>query len=148
MRGDALAADDLVQDCLERALSRLDRWKRGSDLRAWLFTIMHNIYVNQVRRSVNGPQFVELPEQEPPGKASSSAETAVNLDSLQRSLDWLSPDLRETLMLVTVEGLKYKEVAEILGIPEGTVMSRLSRARQQLRTILAQGQAPSIRRVK
>jgi RNA polymerase sigma-70 factor (ECF subfamily) len=148
MRGDALAADDLVQDSLERALSRLDRWKRGSDLRAWLFTIMHNVYVNQVRRSINGPQFVELPEQEPPGSASSSAETAINLDSLQRALDWLSPDLRETLILVTVEGLRYKEVAEILSIPEGTVMSRLSRARQQLRSILAEGQSPSIRRVK
>jgi RNA polymerase sigma-70 factor (ECF subfamily) len=147
MRGDALAADDLVQDCLERALSRLDRWKRGSDLRAWLFTIMHNVYVNQVRRSVNGPQFVELPEQEPPG-SSANAETAVNLDNLQRSLDWLAPDLREVLLLVTVEGLRYKEVADILGIPQGTVMSRLSRARQQLRSILAQGQSPSIRRVK
>jgi RNA polymerase sigma-70 factor (ECF subfamily) len=148
MRGDALAADDLVQDCLERALSRMDRWKRGSDLRAWLFTIMHNMYVNQVRRSVNGPQFVELPEQEPPGTGSTNAETAVDLDNLQRSLDWLAPDLRETLMLVTVEGLRYKEAAEVLGIPQGTVMSRLSRARQQLRSILAQGQAPSIRRVK
>jgi RNA polymerase sigma-70 factor (ECF subfamily) len=148
MRGDALAADDLVQDCLERALSRLHSWKRGSDLRAWLFTIMHNVYVNQVRRSSNGPQFVEFPEQGPPGQGSTHAESAVNLDSLQRSLEYLSPDQREILMLITVEGLRYKEVAAILDIPEGTVMSRLSRARQQLRTILAQGHSPSIRRVK
>lgn len=148
MRGDSLAADDLVQDCLERALSRLNSWKRGSDLRAWLFTIMHNVYVNQVRRSVNGPQFVELPEQEPPAQTSTQAESAANLDNLQRSLQFLSPDQREILMLVSVEGLRYKEVAAILDIPEGTVMSRLSRARHQLRTILAQGHTPSIRRVK
>jgi RNA polymerase sigma-70 factor (ECF subfamily) len=148
MRGDSLSADDLVQDCLERALSRLHSWKRGSDLRAWLFTIMHNVYVNQVRRSVNGPQFVELPEQEPAAQTSAHAESAVNLDNLERSLNWLPPDQREILMLVTVEGLRYKEVAAILDIPEGTVMSRLSRARQQLRTLLAQGHAPSIRRVK
>jgi RNA polymerase sigma-70 factor (ECF subfamily) len=89
-----------------------------------------------------------MPEREPPGNESANGETAVDLENLQRSLDWLAPDLRETLMLVTVEGLRYKEVAEILGIPQGTVMSRLSRARQQLRNILAQGQTPSIRRIK
>jgi RNA polymerase sigma-70 factor (ECF subfamily) len=109
---------------------------------------MHNVYVNQVRRSVNGPQFVELPEQEPPARASAHAESAVNLDNLQRSLEFLSPDQREILLLVSVEGMRYKEVATILDIPEGTVMSRLSRARQQLRTILAEGHTPSIRRVK
>jgi RNA polymerase sigma-70 factor (ECF subfamily) len=148
MRGDPLSADDLVQDCLERALSRMTSWKRGSDLRAWLFTIMHNVYANQVRRSVNGPQFVDLPEQEPAGHTSTHTESAVNLDNLQRSLDYLTPDQREILMLITVEGLRYKEVAAILHIPEGTVMSRLSRARQQLRTLINQGHAPSIRRVK
>jgi RNA polymerase sigma-70 factor (ECF subfamily) len=148
MRGDVLAADDLVQDCLERALSRLQSWKRGSDLRAWLFTIMHNVYVNQVRRSSNGPQFVAIPEQEPPAQGSAQAESAVNMDNLQRSLDYLPPDQREILLLISVEGLRYKEVAAILDIPEGTVMSRLSRARQHLRTILAEGHTPSIRRVK
>ena len=148
LRGDALAADDLVQDCLERALSRLHRWERGSDLRAWLFTIMHNVYANQVRRSVNGPQFVNLPEEEPPGPAPNSVESAANLEGLQRALEWLSPDQREILMLVALEGLSYREVATILDIPEGTVMSRLSRARRQLRNVLAQGSAPSIRRVK
>jgi RNA polymerase sigma-70 factor (ECF subfamily) len=148
MQGDVLTADDLVQDSLERALSRLQSWKKGSDLRAWLFTIMHNVYVNQVRRSSNGPQFMALPEQEPAGHGSNQAESAVNLDNLQRSLEYLSPDQREILLLITVEGLRYKEVADILDIPEGTVMSRLSRARKQLRTLLAHGQSPSIRRVK
>jgi RNA polymerase sigma-70 factor (ECF subfamily) len=143
MQGDATAADDLVQGCLERALSRMHSWKRDSDLRAWLFTIMHNVYVNQVRRSVNGPQFVELPEQEPPCPASADTESDISLDRLQRSLEWLSPDQREVLLLVALEGLRYKEVAVILGIPQGTVMSRLSRARQQLRNLLTQAQIPS-----
>jgi RNA polymerase sigma-70 factor (ECF subfamily) len=148
MQGDTVAADDLVQDCLERALSRLHSWKIGSDLRAWLFTIMHNIYVNQVRRSVNGPQFVELPEEEPPCPVSANAESDASLEWLQRSLQWLSPDQREILLLIAVEGLRYKEVASILDIPEGTVMSRLSRARQQLRTRLAQMHVPSLLSVK
>ena len=66
MCGDVLAADDLVQDCLERALSRLHQWRADSDLRAWLFTIMHNIYVNHVRKSANSPQLVELEQQHEP----------------------------------------------------------------------------------
>lgn len=148
MRGDALAADDLVQDCLERALGRLHRWQRGSDLRAWLFTIMHNVYVNQVRRAANGPQFVELPEDDPPDSAPAGVESGIVLAELQRALDWLAPDQREILLLVGLEGLRYQEVAAILGIPEGTVMSRLSRARQQLRQVLSHEQSPSLRRVK
>lgn len=148
MRGDVLAADDLVQDCLERALSRLHRWQRGSDLRAWLFTIMHNVYVNQVRRVAQGPQFVELAEDDPPGPAVSGVESGIVLAELQRALDWLAPDQREILLLVGLEGLRYHEVAAILGIPEGTVMSRLSRARRQLRQVLSHERSPSLRRVK
>ena len=148
MRGDVLAADDLVQDCLERALSRLHGWQKGSDLRAWLFTIMHNLYVNQVRRSVNGPQFVALPEEEPPSTIPTNIESAITLDQLQQALEWLSPEQREILILVAVEGLRYADVAAILNIPAGTVMSRLSRARRQLRSVLAQEHTPSLRRVK
>ncbi|GAB6044137.1 sigma-70 family RNA polymerase sigma factor [Endothiovibrio diazotrophicus] len=148
LRGDSLAADDLVQDCLERALSRMHHWRRGSDLRAWLFTIMHNVYVNQVRRSVDGPQFIELAEDDPPAATAAGVESGVALDELQNALGGLSPDQREILLLVTLEGLRYQEVATILGIPEGTVMSRLSRARQQLRKALARDTAPSLRRIK
>lgn len=148
LRGDALGADDLVQDCLERALSRLDRWDRGSDLRAWMFTIMHNIYVNQVRRHLGGPQFVELTDQDQADSAPPGGESALAMEELQQALWDLSPDHREVLLLVSLEGLTYREVADILGIPQGTVMSRLSRARAQLRQGLALEQGPALRRVK
>lgn len=148
LRGDVLAADDLVQDCLERALSRLHSWRSDSDLRAWLFTIMHNIYVNQVRRAAAGPSFMAPSEQEEPVAASGTAEAGVALRDLQRALDALPADQREIVLLVSMEGLRYQEVAAILGIPEGTVMSRLSRARSQLREWMNQEQAPTLRRIK
>jgi RNA polymerase sigma-70 factor (ECF subfamily) len=148
LRNDILAADDLVQDCLERALSHLHRWRAGSDLRAWLFTIMHNVYVNQIRHLKNGPDFVELSDEDSSLVANSSAESGVMLRDLERALAMLTPDQREILLLVSLEGMQYQEVAEILGIPEGTVMSRLSRARTQLRTILTQGTAQTLRRIK
>jgi RNA polymerase sigma-70 factor (ECF subfamily) len=148
MRNDSLAADDLVQDCLERALSHLHRWRAGSDLRAWLFTIMHNVYVNQIRHMKAAPDFVDLDSNDNTLIASNTAESGVLLRELERALTLLSPDQREILLLVSLEGMRYQEVAEILGIPEGTVMSRLSRARAQLRTILSQEPAHSLRRIK
>lgn len=148
LRGDALAADDLVQDCLERALSRLNRWGRDSDLRAWMFTIMHNIYVNQVRRRANGPQLLELTDELSVDSVPPGGESAVALAELQRAVNALSADHREVLLLVALEGLSYQEVAGILGIPLGTVMSRLSRARAHLRQGLAVERHPALRRVK
>lgn len=146
--GDVLAADDLVQDCLERAISKLHYWRAGTDLRAWLFTIMHNLYVNQLKRSVNGPQFVNLGEKEPPTSTSSAAEDSRLLQELHRTLSALLPDQREILLLIGLEGLSYQEVATILGIPEGTVMSRLSRARKELRAKLANEGRVLLRRIK
>ncbi len=148
LKNDILAADDLVQDCLERALSRLHYWRQGSDLRAWLFTIMHNVFVNQVRRQSNGPQFVELPVDEVGLVDPARTERDVELRDLHRGVAALSVDQREVLLLVSLEGLRYQEVASILGIPEGTVMSRLSRARKQLRTKLNRDDGPILRRVK
>lgn len=147
LQGDRLAADDLVQDCLERALSRKHHWKPGTDLRAWLFTIMHNLYANQVRRGCNGPRFVPLAEgEEAPSPATGSGE--LELQDLTRAMEQLSPEQRELLLLVSLEGLSYREAAQILGVAEGTVMSRLSRARQQLRAQLEGGPAPRLRRIK
>lgn len=148
LRGDALAADDLVQDCLERALSRLHSWRADSDLRAWLFTIMHNVYVNQVRRAAAGPTFTAIAERDDWAAESGSAESGAAVSELQRALGALPPDQREIVLLVSMEGLRYHEVAAILGIPEGTVMSRLSRARSQLRVALSREQSPSLRRIK
>lgn len=148
LRGDALAADDLVQDCLERALSRLHSWRVDSDLGAWLFTIMHNVYVNQVRRAAAGPKFTAIDERDDWAAESGSAESGAAVSDLQRALGGLPPDQREIVLLVSMEGLRYHEVAAILGIPEGTVMSRLSRARSQLRVALSREQSPPLRRIK
>jgi RNA polymerase sigma factor (sigma-70 family) len=136
LTGDAWAADDLVQDTLERACSKWRLWAVGSDLRAWLFTLMHNIFVNQVRRSlrqVAAGATVNVDEVENE-LAAPEAGTAQSLD-LQRCLLRLPEDQRAVLLL------SYEEVARITGVPVGTVMSRLSRARSRLRELM-DGPAP------
>jgi len=148
LRGNILASDDLVQDCLERALSRIHRWREGSDLRAWLFTIMHNVYANQMRRLTNGPQFVELTGDIELTDNTGAAEQQLKLRDLHHAIADLQNDQREILLLVSLEGLRYQQVSKILGIPEGTVMSKLSRARQQLRKVMAEPKPDHIRRVK
>ena len=148
MRGDVLAADDLVQDCLERALSRLHQWRGDSDPRAWLFTIMHNLYANQVRRITTGPQFVSFPVNDEHMQVNGAAERQLELRDLHRAIANLHPEQREILLLVTLEGFSYHEVAAIVGIPQGTVMSKLSRARNQLRTVLTETETRRLRRIK
>jgi RNA polymerase sigma-70 factor (ECF subfamily) len=132
--GDAAAADDLVQDTLERALAKLHLYRRGTDLRAWLFTVMHNVYVNQLRaaRPV-APLEEEIAELAQPGREAD----ALDLRDLERALRRLPPEQREVLLLVALEDMSYCEAARALGIPIGTVMSRLSRAREKLRAMLA-----------
>lgn len=146
MRGDVLQADDLVQDCIERGLQRSSLWQRGTNLRAWLFTIMHNLYVNQVKRQANGPNFVALDETE--SDRHNRADSDVVINDIQQALNDLPADQREILLFVSIEGMKYQEVAKILDIPEGTVMSRLARARKQLRARLAGEKIQTLRRVK
>ena len=137
LTGDAWAADDLVQDTLERACSKWLLWSAGSDLRAWLFTLMHNIFINQARRSMRQAAAgvtvnVDDVESE---MAAPEAGTAQSLD-LQRCLLRLPEDQRVVLLLVSLEDLSYEEVAKITGVPVGTVMSRLSRARSRLRELM------------
>lgn len=146
MRGDVLAADDLVQDCLERALTRLTLWQRGTDLRAWLFTILHNLYVNHVRRQ-SLVSAVEIPG-DPPIEATKAGSSPVSWLELERALGALSSDQQEIVLMVGLEGLSYRQVASILGVPEGTVMSRLARARAQLRRSLSGEPETSLRRIK
>lgn len=137
LTGDTWMADDLVQDTLERACSKWRLWLAGSDLRAWLFTLMHNIYVNQVRRSARQAAAgasvnVEDVAHELVAPASETADT---LD-LQSCLLRLPEDQRVVLLLVSLEDLSYAEVAKITGVPIGTVMSRLWRARSRLRELM------------
>lgn len=137
LTGDAWMADDLVQDTLERACSRWRLWTAGSDLRAWLFTLMHNIFVNQVRSAVRRAAAGTAVDADDVAHelVAEDAGTAQALD-LQRCLLRLPEDQRAVLLLVSLEDLTYNEVAKITGVPVGTVMSRLSRARARLRELM------------
>ena len=137
--GDRASADDLVQDTLERAWAKLHLYRRGTDLRAWLFTVMHNVHVNRVRATrVSDPLEDEMPELAQRG----TQPDALLVRDLDRAIARLPADQRAVLLLVTLEELSYEEVARTLGIPIGTVMSRLSRAREKLRAMML-GQGPS-----
>src|SRR5882757_1615930 len=133
---DAVAADDLVQDCLTRALAKLHLWHDGTDLRAWLFTILHNQYVNQVRRAVREGATVGLSETEPLLMRSPNQGRRLELRDLERAIAKLPDEQRAVILLVGLEGMRYEEVAEVLGVPVGTVRSRLSRGRDALRRLM------------
>lgn len=141
-------ADDLVQDSLERAWSRRHLWTGQGELRPWLFTILHHLYVNQVRYRVHIPPLDPLPEEELPALAPSRHEAALELRDLERALAELSAEHREVLLLVGLEQLDYAEVATIMNVPLGTVMSRLARAREALRRALQEPPRARLRRVK
>jgi RNA polymerase sigma-70 factor, ECF subfamily len=141
LTGDVNRADDLVQDTLARAWEKRRLWAAGSDLRAWLFTIMHNVFINQRALARRDQMHVSLDDGEgdeawqipvPAGQY-----TRVELSELLRHVGRLPADQREVLLLAAVEELKYDEIALALAIPLGTVMSRLSRARAKLREAFA-----------
>jgi RNA polymerase sigma-70 factor (ECF subfamily) len=134
LAADRNAADDLVQDTLERAWSKLHLYRRGTDLRAWLFTVMHNVFVNQRRAARISVSLDEtMPELAQPVRETDS----LVLRDLDAAIRRLSPDQREVLLLVALEDMSYDEAAVALEIPIGTVMSRLSRAREKLRVMLS-----------
>ncbi len=134
--GDRATADDLVQDTLERAWAKLHLYRRGTDLRAWLFTVMHNVHVNRVRAS----RPTDTLEDEMPELAQRAAQgDGLLVRDLDRGIALLPAEQRAVLLLVTLEEMSYEQVARPLGIPIGTVMSRLSRAREKLRALM-QGQ--------
>ena len=131
--GDRAGADDLVQDTLERAWTKLHLYRRGTDLRAWLFTVMHNVHVNKLRAArPTDPLDDAMPEL---AQRAPQADALVVRD-LDRAIARLPADQRAVLLLVTLEEMSYEEVARTLGIPIGTVMSRLSRAREKLRMLM------------
>jgi RNA polymerase sigma-70 factor (ECF subfamily) len=133
---DVAAADDLVQDCLARALGKLHLWREGTDLRAWLFTILHNQYVNQVRRAVREGAAVGLSETEPLLMRAPHQGKRLELRDLERAIAKLPEEQRSVILLVGLEGMRYEEVAEVLDVPVGTVRSRLSRGREALRRLI------------
>ena len=135
-------ADDLVQDTLERACAKAELWGGVADMRAWLFSIMHNLHVDGVRRPKLHTVTMDDDTPDMPVAATQGDRLAV-LD-LQAALDLLPVEQKEVLLLVALEDMAYAEVALALGIPIGTVMSRLSRGRERLRGLMA-GRAEPVR---
>ena len=136
-------ADDLVQDTLSRALVKEQFWQPGTNLRAWLFTIMHNQNVNNVRRAVRESGLVDM-EQLSPMPATTDPTASRQMFELERALAQLPLGQRQVILLVGLEGFSYEDAAGILSVPVGTVRSRLSRGRDILRKLLDMGGRPSV----
>ena len=154
LTGDSWAADDLVQDTLERACQRWSLWAAGSDLRAWLFTLMHNLFIDGARRAVRQQASSRVDVDDVAHELTAPGGIPDQALDLQRCLLRLPAEQREVLLLVTLQDLGYEEAARITGVPIGTVMSRLSRARARLRDLMdgkpvpAAPAAPALRRLK
>ena len=128
-------ADDLVQDTLERALTRLDSYTPGTNMRAWLFTILRNAHINELRRArTTATPDETLEALSPPAPAAQEHGLAVR--DLERALARLTPEMREVLLLIGLEGMSYEEAADVLGAKVGTVKSRLCRGREALRRLM------------
>jgi len=139
---DAELADDLVQDTLVRAL-RSEHLFHGGDIRSWLYTILTNLNRNRLRSLARRPTITALDDNDAPDMAGPEAGGR----DIERALATLVEDQRAALLLVVLEGLTYREVAEVQGVPIGTVMSRLARARAQIKAYL-DGKRPALRRIK
>jgi RNA polymerase sigma-70 factor (ECF subfamily) len=147
LTGDVNRADDLVQDTLARAWEKRQLWRAGSDLRAWLFTIMHNLHINQfsIRRRELAESSLDADDGpiagwQIPVRATQSDRLELNEVLVQ--IGRLPTDQREVLILAAVEELRYEDIARVQGVPIGTVMSRLNRAREKLRRMNADTPAP------
>ena len=155
LTGDTWAADDLVQDTLERACSRWRLWLAGTDLRAWLFTIMHNLFISQVRQDLRRSALVQAHDIDDVAHELAAPDAALGTAiDLQRCLLRLPMEQRAVLLLVSMQDMSYAEVAKITGVPTGTVMSRLSRARERMRELMqtphdpVERNVPVLRRLK
>lgn len=135
LTGDASAADDLVQDALERALVKQNLWREGTDLRAWLFTVMHNVFVNQVR-SAAVSRTVQLDDDALADRPQPQSTDRLEIRDLDAALQALPEEQRAVVLLVGLEQMTYDEAACVLEVPIGTVMSRLSRGRERLRRLM------------
>jgi RNA polymerase sigma-70 factor, ECF subfamily len=128
-------ADDLVQDTLVRAIAKAHLWQPGTDIRAWLFTIMHNQNVNEVRRAIRYDGAVDLEDCAMP-IATTDPTASCQLRELERALAQMLEEQRQVILLVGLEGVSYEDAAVILNVPIGTIRSRLSRGRESLRKLL------------
>jgi RNA polymerase sigma-70 factor (ECF subfamily) len=142
-------ADDLVHDCIARALAKLHTRRDDADVRAWLFTILHNLFISQARRRRARPMVESLDDDhEIAASLRPHQEDGLLWRDMLRGLDLLPPEQRAVVLLVSVEDLSYAETAAVLGVPIGTVMSRLARGRERLREYTDSETRPALRRVK
>ncbi len=142
-------ADDLVHDCLARALDKLHTRRDDADVRAWLFTILHNLFISQLRRRKARPIAETLDEDHDTHVSlRANQEDALLWRDMMRGLARLPVEQRTVVLLVSVEDLSYAETAAMLGVPIGTVMSRLARGRERLREYTDSEMRPALRRVK
>ena len=129
-------ADDLVQETLLRAIRKSHLWQPGTDIRAWLFTIMHNHHVNMVRSVMRQDAMIDIEDMSSSLVATSDPTASRQLRELERALACLPDEQREVILLVGLEEMSYQETAQVLGVPVGTVRSRLSRGREALRRLM------------
>ncbi|MGM4984964.1 MULTISPECIES: RNA polymerase sigma factor [Rhizobium] len=151
---DVEAADDTVQDCLEKVVANWHR-RRNDDPRTWMFAILHNLAINRLRQKTRRGYAVPIEDMpEATNATAATQEETIYGKEVLLAIERLPPDHRSVILLISVEDLSYAEAAKVLGIPAGTVMSRLSRAREQLRAILESPRAnviagqPQLRIVK
>ncbi|WP_457092138.1 RNA polymerase sigma factor [Microvirga sp. P5_D2] len=142
------AADDLVQDTLEKAIRYWNQRHREGDLRAWLFAIQRNLFIDGLRRRKGRGTQVGVEALDTVPASGEASDGHVGMRDLLTGLDVLSEDQRSVLLLVGVEDFSYEQAAQVLDVPLGTVMSRLSRARKHLREFMEGGRIPTLRRVK
>lgn len=141
-------ADDLVQECLARALARTVAWNRVRNVRAYLFTILHNLYVDRASSRKNAGIVVPIETAEAQLSTPACQEHGLRLRDLERALRLLPEEFRQVVLLVGMEGMSYRDAATALGVPVGTVMSRLSRGRETLRELMASDTQQKLRMVK
>jgi RNA polymerase sigma-70 factor (ECF subfamily) len=141
-------ADDLVQEALTRALSKLHLWQSGTNMRAWLFTITHNVHVTALRRQQRRPrQSLEISPENPGPPQPGNQLDSLQLHEVQTAFEQLSEDHREVLHLIVIDGMSYDQAAEVIGCAVGTIRSRLSRARSALTQLLEDGAGAAARRM-
>jgi RNA polymerase sigma-70 factor (ECF subfamily) len=140
MTRDVTEAEDLVQDTYLKAYKFFDTFESGTNFRAWLFRILRNTYINKYHRKSRTPQMIDISEVEMSSESTPENDIFSNLldDDITDAMNSLPLDFHTAVVLSDLEGLAYKEIAEVLGIPIGTVMSRLYRGRKLLRDRLSE----------
>jgi RNA polymerase sigma-70 factor (ECF subfamily) len=141
-------ADDLVQDCIERAIRKRALWKPTGSLKSWLFRILLNLYRNELRVTRRRGEHVAVETLLVEPSVAPAQPGRVALAEMAKAIETLAAEQREALLLVVLEGLSYSEAAEVIGIPMGTLMSRLGRARAALRAATGGTEEPRLRTVK